>query len=164
MGFGSPSEVAQAPSRCQKTLVPQSPRTPGITQAPNGNASLEVSDPFSVFQLGAAAACGRDCLTRPPAPSGFPNLLAPSSAPSLPALFHAGSALGVTLQSFVPPAQPHAISGAVPLLTFGPLMTRAPVSRVFLRARVRHQIQRFKPRPGALLSWVFFPPGYSRSP
>jgi len=58
--------------------------------------------------------------SRPPAPSGYRNLLAPSSAPSLPALFHAGSALGVTLQSLLPPAQPHAVSSAVPLLAFPP--------------------------------------------
>jgi hypothetical protein len=38
---------------------------------------------------------GRVCLARPPAPPGFLNLLALRSAPSLPALFHAGSAHGV---------------------------------------------------------------------
>jgi hypothetical protein len=38
---------------------------------------------------------GRVCLARPPAPPGFRNLLALSSAPSLPALFRAGSAHGV---------------------------------------------------------------------
>jgi hypothetical protein len=38
---------------------------------------------------------GRAYLTRPPAPSGFHNLLALSSAPSLVALFHATSAHGV---------------------------------------------------------------------
>jgi hypothetical protein len=38
---------------------------------------------------------GRACLTRPPAPAGFLNLLAPFSATCLPALFHAGSAHGV---------------------------------------------------------------------
>jgi hypothetical protein len=37
----------------------------------------------------------RACLTRPPAPPGFLNLLTPRSAPCLPALFHAGSAHGV---------------------------------------------------------------------
>jgi hypothetical protein len=37
----------------------------------------------------------RACLTRPPAPPGFLNLLTPSSAPSLAALFHAASAHGV---------------------------------------------------------------------
>lgn len=58
--------------------------------------------------------------SRPPAPSGSRNLLAPSSAPSLPALFHAGSALGVTLQSFLPRAQPCAVSSAVPLVAFHP--------------------------------------------
>jgi len=38
--------------------------------------------------------------------------------PSLPALFHAGSALGVTLQSFLPPAQQYAVPSAFPLVTF----------------------------------------------
>jgi hypothetical protein len=38
---------------------------------------------------------GRGCLARPPAPPGFLNLLAPSSAPCLLALFHARSAHGV---------------------------------------------------------------------
>jgi len=61
---------------------------------------------------------GRACISRPPAPSGFLNLLTPSSAPSLPALFHAGSALGITLQSFLPPVQPYAVPSAFPLLTF----------------------------------------------
>jgi len=61
---------------------------------------------------------GRACISRPPAPSGAHNLLAPSSAPSLPALFHAGSALGVTLQSLAPLAQPHAVPSAVTLVAF----------------------------------------------
>jgi len=60
------------------------------------------------------------CLPEPPAPPGSRNLLAPSSAPSLPALFHAGSAPGVTLQSFPPPAQPYAVSSVSPLLGFEP--------------------------------------------
>jgi hypothetical protein len=38
---------------------------------------------------------GRVSLARPPAPPGFLNLLVLRSAPSLPALFHAGSAHGV---------------------------------------------------------------------
>jgi hypothetical protein len=38
---------------------------------------------------------GPACLTGPPAPTGSLNLLAPSSAPCLVALFHATSALGV---------------------------------------------------------------------
>jgi len=50
-----------------------------------------------------------------------------------PALFHAGSAPGVTLQSFVPPAQPYAVPGAFPLLAFPPpsgfCSTRESVSR-----------------------------------
>jgi hypothetical protein len=58
------------------------------------SASLEVSDPFSVFPPRAAASIDWVCFAQPPAPSGTHNLLAPSSALSLPALFHAGSALG----------------------------------------------------------------------
>jgi len=72
--------------------------------------------------------------SRPPAPSGAHNLLAPSSAPSLPALFHAGSALGVTLQSFPPLAQPYAVPSAVPLLAFstpsGSCSTRESANRL----------------------------------
>jgi len=74
--------------------------------------------PFSAFPLRTAASNGRDCRTRPPASSGVLNLLTPSSALSLPTLFHAGSAHGTTLQSFVPLAQPYTVSSAVPLLTF----------------------------------------------
>jgi len=76
--------------------------------------------PPSAFPHPEQRPVGRACISRPPAPSGSHNLLAPSSAPSLPALFHAGSALGVTLQGFVPPAQPHAVSSAVTLLAFEP--------------------------------------------
>jgi len=76
----------------------------------------------------------RVCISRSPAPSGVHNLLAPSSAPSLPALFHAGSAPGVTLQSFAPLAQPHAVPSAVTLLAFpapsGFCSTRESASRL----------------------------------
>jgi hypothetical protein len=90
------------------------------------SASLEVSDPFSVFPPRAAASIDWVCFAQPPAPSGTHNLLAPSSAPSLPAIFHAGSAPGATLQSFLPPAQPYAVSSAFPLLTFSRLQGFAP--------------------------------------
>jgi hypothetical protein len=76
------------------------------------------SRPLQRFPAQGSGMIGRACISRPPAPSGDHNLLAPSSAPSLPALFHAGSALGVTLQSFLPPAQPYAVSSAIPLLAF----------------------------------------------
>jgi len=84
------------------------------------------SDPFSVFPAQGSGIAGRAFLTQPPAPSGSRNLLALSSAPSLPALFHAGSALGVALQSFAPPAQPYAVPSAVPLLAFSRLQGLAP--------------------------------------
>jgi hypothetical protein len=117
VGFGSSSEVAQAPSRCLGSLVSQKTQTLGLCRAPSGSASLEVSTP-SASSHSEQRPDGQDLPSRPPAPSGSRNLLAPSSAPSSPALFHAGSAPGVTLQSFLPPAQPYAVSSAVPLLTF----------------------------------------------
>jgi hypothetical protein len=46
--------------------------------------------------------------------------------------------LGSTLQSFLPPAQPCAVSSASPLLAF------EPPSGFSLRARVRHPVQRFR--------------------
>jgi hypothetical protein len=107
MSFGSSSEAAQAPSRCT-TLV-----------------SLGAAPPlrFNPLQRLPARSSGMNwpgLQTLPPAPSGFLNLLAPSSAPSLPALFHAGSALGFTLQSFIPHTQRYVVSNASPLLAFAP--------------------------------------------
>jgi hypothetical protein len=57
-------------------------------------ASHEVSSPTASPRAGQRHV-DRVCLARSPAPSGFRNLVAPSSAPRLPALFHAGSAHGV---------------------------------------------------------------------
>jgi hypothetical protein len=51
--------------------------------------------PLQRFPAQGSGLNGRACLTRPPAPSGFLNLLTLHSALSLPALFHAGSAHGV---------------------------------------------------------------------
>jgi len=66
--------------------------------------------------------------------------------------------LGLTLQSFLPPAQPYAVSSAFPLVAF------QTAFRVFLRARIRHPIQLFKLKSSAQLSWAFSPPGLSHSP
>lgn len=66
--------------------------------------------PFSVSPHGAAAYCMMVPNHHAPAPSGFLDLLALSSAPSLPALFHAGSALGVH------PSEPSSSRAAVPRL------------------------------------------------
>jgi hypothetical protein len=87
---------------------------------PLSSASLEVSTPstFSNSEqrhkwmgLPHPPACAFR-LSQPPG-----AFIRPEPAP---ALFHAGSALGVTLQSFVPPAQPCAVSSAIPLLAFQP--------------------------------------------
>jgi len=91
------------------------------------------------------------------APAGFLNLLAPSSAPSLPALFHAGSALGVC------PSEPRSSRAAVRCFQrLSPLGVRFAF-RVLLRARVRHSSQWFRLSSSASLSWAFFPPGFSPS-
>jgi hypothetical protein len=81
-------------------------------------SSREVSRPFSVSPHRAAASIGRAFHTRSPAPSGFLNLMTPSSAPVPGGLVscHIRS-WGCTLQSFVPPVQPYAVSGAAPLLS-----------------------------------------------
>jgi len=116
MGFGSSSEAAQAPSRC---LEPPVSQKLDIRFDPNiiNSASREVQNPLSVFPLRAAASW-LGLHSQPPAPSGVHNLLTPSSAPSLLALFHARSALGSALQSFLPLTQPYAVSSVDPLLTF----------------------------------------------
>jgi len=99
---------------------------------PVSSASHEVSSP-SAHPHPEQRPCDWACLTQSPAPSGIHNLLAPSSALSLPALFHAGSAPGVPLQSIFPHAQPYAVSGAFPLMTFqtpsGSCSTRESATR-----------------------------------
>jgi hypothetical protein len=57
-------------------------------------SSLEVSSPTASPRTGQRHS-DQVCLTWPPAPPGFLNLMAPSSAPSLLAIFHARSAHGV---------------------------------------------------------------------
>jgi hypothetical protein len=116
MGFGSPSEEAQAPSRCIETRF-SALRRPDHSERLVCSASREVSAP-SAFPHPGQRHEWLGLPTQPPAPSGSHNLLAPSSAPSLPALFHAGSAPGATLQSFLPLTQPYAVSSVVPLLAF----------------------------------------------
>jgi hypothetical protein len=79
-------------------------------------ASLEVSCPYSVFPARGSGMSDRPCLSRSPAPSGFLNLLTLSSAPSLPALFHAGPAHGVHPTEHFPPKQAVLVSETVALL------------------------------------------------
>jgi len=100
--------------------------------------------------------------------------------------------MGFALQSFAPPAQPYAVSGALALLSSGrspdpPEDHRArrrrrsaapgpddphdglaieapPAFRALLHTRVRHTEPAFYTGPGAWLSWAFAPPGCSPSP
>jgi len=60
------------------------------------DTSLEVCFPYSVFPARSSGIMDGLATARPPAPPGFLNLLTLLSAPDLPALFHAGPALGVT--------------------------------------------------------------------
>jgi hypothetical protein len=113
--------------------------------------------PLQRFPARSSGMNGRTYLARPPAPSGFRNLLAPSSAPSLPALFHAGSAPGVN-----PPELSSSRAAVRCFQRLSPLGVRAAF-RVFLRARVRHSTQRFRLKSSAWLSWAFSPPGFSFS-
>jgi hypothetical protein len=65
-----------------------------VAQDRSDDSSLEVPSP-TAFPCMRQRLIGRDCLPRPPAPSGFLNLLALRSAPRLLALFRARSAHGV---------------------------------------------------------------------
>lgn len=87
--------------------------------------------------------------------------MASSSAPNLPALFHAGSALGVRPSELSPPAQPRAVSGAVALVSLKTTLrhTRAAAGRrrcrstapnrrrpMWARRRAAPRLQGFAPR------------------
>jgi len=133
MGFGSSSEAAQAPSRCLESPVFQRSDV-WFRQTPTSSSSLEVFTPSAFPPLGAAASIDRACISQSPAPPGFLNLMTLSSAPSLPALFHAGSALGVH--------PPKLSSSCTAVRCFQrPSPLGVPTAfRVLLRARVRHSV------------------------
>jgi len=67
------------------------------------------SDPFSVFRT-SGAHIPRVYLARSVAFTGFLNLLTPYFSKRLPALFHAGNALGVHLSELSPSAVPLSLS------------------------------------------------------
>jgi hypothetical protein len=130
--------------------------------------------------------------TQPPASSGFLNLLTLSSAPNLPALFHAGTALGVTpfralllsRSGTLSPA--HLTLGSLvqpPILPTQNLPRRnqprikrrnsfhakwkneatIPDFRVLLHVRVRHGQRRFRPMYARGSPGLRSPPGCSLS-
>jgi hypothetical protein len=116
------SWASAPPQRLQSTEPPPTTRvTPNSMMGRSQHHPAAPSVRFCPLQRVPTRSSGmidRGCLPRSPAPSGVRNLLARSSAPSLLALFHARSALGDPLQSFVPPEQPCAVSDAVPLMAF----------------------------------------------
>jgi hypothetical protein len=95
--------------------------------------------------------------SRPPAPSGSHNLLAPSSAPSLPGL------ISCRIRSWGHPSELSSSRAAVRCFQRRSPLGVPTASRVLLRARVRLSVQLLKLRPSAWLSWVFYPPGFSLS-
>jgi hypothetical protein len=130
-GLRPSSEAAQAPSRCLESPVFQRSDVWSY-QTPTSSSSLEVFTPSAFPPLGAAASIDRACVSRSPAPPGFLNLMTLSSAPSLPALFHAGSALGVH-----PPKLSSSCAAVRCFQRLSPLGVPTAF-RVLLRARVRH--------------------------
>jgi len=104
VGFGSPSKATQAPSRRLELLVFQGLRHSASPERLSATPPLRFLTPSALSHSEQRPCRDRVCLTRSPAPSGSLNLLVLSSALSLPALFHAGSALGVALQSLLPSA------------------------------------------------------------
>jgi hypothetical protein len=99
--------------------VSQKPDDQCHHRSPTSSASLEVSTPSassSSRQRHDGRACIPDRLRLQVLTTSW-RFHPPRASP---ALFHAGSALGVTLQSFLPLAQPHAVASAVPLLAFLP--------------------------------------------
>jgi hypothetical protein len=86
VGFRPPSEC----SACRAAVAIDDGEPPKPASAPPLR-----SLPLQRIPTRGSGFVGRVYLARPPAPSGYLNLLAPQSAPSLLALFHARSAHGV---------------------------------------------------------------------
>jgi len=102
------------------------------------SSSLEVFSPSASSSPEAAARLARLRVSRPPSAFRFSQPLDASSAPSLPALFHAGSALGV-----YPPELCSSRAAVRCSQRLSPHGVR-DVFRVLLRARVRQSVQLFK--------------------
>jgi hypothetical protein len=93
---------------------------------------------------------GRASHARPPAPSGFLNLLTLQSAPSLPALFHAGSAPGVR------PSEPCSSRAAVRRLRRRCPLDVATPFRPTRVPTVRRERRNTAPRPSFPM-WIVLP-------
>jgi hypothetical protein len=98
-GLGLPSRVRPTPSRRSNARTASADAPEQALGRPE-NRTPKAAPPLRFIPLQriperGSGLRGRVCLTRPPAPSGFRNLLTPCSAPNLLALFHARSARGV---------------------------------------------------------------------
>jgi len=137
LGFGSSPEAAQAPSRCLEDLGFLEILDARTSRAPFSSASHEVSDPFSVSPLGAAAEwsslpCLTACAFRFSQPPGA--FIRPEPA----------GLISCRIRSWGHPPELSSSRAAVRCF-----QRRSPLGvtiafRVLLRARVRHSIQRFR--------------------
>jgi len=120
---------------------------PNLTAAERvGSSSRGVWSPSAL--AASEARFTRVCLTRHLPTSGFCTLLPAFFLRSLPALFHAGNALGVFLQGFSPPQSLRRLSTSVPFValasadpsskrTQSSSQTDSPAYKALLSARIR---------------------------
>jgi hypothetical protein len=119
---GVPDLAATAPSRLKSDAVPsvrlRSPSESDQARLPpivSTAALLGLRSPSA--HAAREARSTRVCLTRHLPASGFPTLLPACFFPNLPALFHAGSAHGVSSLQGVSPSQSlRSLSGPVPFV------------------------------------------------
>jgi len=142
MGFGSPSEDAQAPSRCLEPLVSHRPDAKHKSPAPTSSASLEVLTPFSVFPLGAAACWSglhlpTACVFRFSQP--LDALIRPEPA----------GLISCRIRSWGHPPELSSFRAAARCFQRRYPLGVPTAFRVLLRAGVRHSIQRFRLKPSA---------------
>jgi len=151
MGFGSPSEDAQAPSR-----RPEPPGYPG-NPTPDPTAERQLAAPPLRFRpLQRFPSPGQrhewpGLHSRPPAPSGSRNLLAPSSAPSLPGL------VPCRIRSWGHPPELSSSHAAARCFQRRSPLGVPTAFRVLLRARVRFPVQLFKLKTGYVALLGLFP-------
>jgi hypothetical protein len=157
LGFGSSSEDGQAPSRCDwDSGLPKFPTCPHTR---NANSQLLPcgSDPFSAFP---ARSSRMNWLALPrPTACAF-RCSQPLGAFIRPAL---AGLVSCRIRSWGRPPELCSFRAAVCCLQHPSPHDVSNVFRVLLHSKVRHPIQRFRPKSRAWLSWAFCPPGYSLS-
>jgi hypothetical protein len=133
------------------------------TRQPTGPTALMGFGPLRRLRQ-SGAHHPRACLTRFVALTGFLSLLALCFSRRLPALFHAGNALGVPPSRAFPPRQAgDTFSGPLALLPLA--AAYGSTSGPWGQARIRCcGAPCFRPRRNPLLSWAFIPSRVFPSP